>query len=170
MSINLINSQGTILYVLPKPTTPWADCTEAVTAIKTTGKQVMCPQDLGEIQRTREMKEYSCLSSNETYKATGSMTLGEVTVGMLFDPTDAAGQDFLYTSFEDNTDFIFAFELPDADTSAGETDASGTMFWYEGVLVGDAISVPIDEAILYSVTISLAGEQTKCPMVPGTTP
>lgn len=166
MGINLINSQGTVLYVLTKPSTPWADCTEAIAAIKA-GKQVLCPQDLGEIQRTRAIKEYSCMSSNEIYKSGGSMTLGEVTIGMLFDPQDQDGQDHIYQSMEDNKQIVFAFELPDADTTSGENGASGTIFWYEAIISGDAISVPIDEAVLYTATLSLMGEQNRCEAVPG---
>jgi len=163
---NLINAQGTILYVLPVPATPFADCTAAVTAIKA-GKQVLCPQDLGEITRTRDIKEYSCLSSNDVLKSAGAMKLGEVTVGMLLDPDDISGQTALYDAMEANDTVIFAFELANADTTLGDTDASGTIFWYTGVISGDGISIAMDEAVLYSSTISLTGTQNKCAAIAG---
>jgi hypothetical protein len=90
MSIPVLNSQGTQIYVV-SPAATYADCTAAIAAIQG-GKLIGCPQSLGELSETREVTEYKCLSSNESAKALGSISRGSFEIGLLLDPTDTAGQ------------------------------------------------------------------------------
>ena len=112
--MEIVNSQGTMIYVLDVPAVAWTDCAEAITAIKA-GKQVLCPQSLGNLEQTRNVQEYKCLSSNDSKKIMGSISRGSLDIGMLFDPTDVAGQEALIGYFENNTNFIVGIEYSDLE-------------------------------------------------------
>ncbi len=167
MAIPVLNSQGTQIWIADEPGTPWADCTEAIAGIKG-GDLIGCPQSIGNLEETRTVTEYKCMSSNETAKAVGSISRGNIEIGMLFDPEDAAGQAALQAAWLANDNFIVGVELPDADVSVGPTDASGTMFWFVGIISGVSTGIVQDEAVTYTCTIELASEIVECPMIPGT--
>ena len=114
MAINVLNSQGTKVYVADVPAAAWADCPAAIADIQA-GKMVGCPQSIGELSEERAVTEYKCLSSNESAKALGSISRGSLELGLLLDPSDAEGQGALRTAFADNTNVIIGIELPDAD-------------------------------------------------------
>ncbi len=158
MAIPVINSQGTQVYILDLPGTAWADCSEAVTAIKA-GDLVGCPQSLGEITETREMTEYKCLSSDESAKSLGAISRGSMDIGLLFDPDDIAGQEALKTAFLSNTPVIIGIELPDQITP---TTGNGTLFWFEALVSSTSIVIAQDEAVLYNVTVEIASSVTEC--------
>lgn len=167
---NIINSQGTRIFVLDKPTSDplFADCDAAATAILA-GKQVLCPQSLGNLEQTRSVQEYKCLSSNDSKKITGAISRGSLDIGMLFDPADTAGQQHLIDAFEKNEPFIVGIEYPDVDVSLGTNgNPHGTIRWFEAVLSREAEIVEMDAAILYEVTAEVSSAITKCPMVAGT--
>lgn len=166
--INVVNSQGTIIYVVDMPAdlTTWEDCSVAIPLIKA-GKQVLCPQSLGNLEQTRSVTEYKCLSSNDSTKVTGSISRGTLDIGMLFDPTDIAGQEAVIGYFDLNTPFIVGIEYPDIDTTLGTTDASGTIRWFPAAVSREAEIVEMDAAILYEITAEVAGAIRKCDAVPG---
>lgn len=166
--IGIVNSQGTIIYVLDEPAdlTAWEDCSVAIAAIKA-GKQVLCPQSLGNLEQTRSVTEYKCLSSNDSAKITGAISRGSLDIGMLFDPTDAEGQEAVTAYFENNIQFIVGIEYPDLDTTLGETGVSGTIRWFKSSVSREAEIVEMDAAILYEITAEVAGNINKCAAVPG---
>jgi len=166
-SINPLNSQGTRIYVVDKPATDWADCTEAVAAILA-GKQVLCPQSLGNLEQTRSVTEYKCLSSNDSAKITGAISRGSLDIGMLFDPLDAAGQASFWQLFADNDEFVIGIEYPDRDDTVGITDMSGTIRWFDAIISREAEVIEMDAAIIYEITAEVASNINKCPAVPGT--
>ena len=166
MAINKIDVQGTTTWIADVPTTPWADCTEAIAGLKA-GKEALCPQTLGDLTRTREIQEYSCISNNESVKAAGKMSYGDFTIELLFDNDDTEGQMKLYLALENNEPIMLGLEASDADTSAGELDASGTIVWTESLVSGDGISYPENGLVGYSVTLSPYGGYFRCAMVPG---
>ena len=163
-----IDVQGTKTYILPLPATAWTDCSAAITAIHA-GKEAMCPQTLGDLTRTREVTEYGCISSNDSQKAAGKMSYGDITLELLFAPDDTAGQKLLFDAMEGNTPVIIAMEAPNADTSVGSTGASGDIIWTKAMVVGDAISFPANGLVGYSVTVSPYGGFTRCAAIKGTT-
>ncbi len=165
MEVTPINSQGTKIYVLDVPGTAWASCTEAIAAI-TAGKQVLCPQSLGDLTQTRSVTEYKCLSSNDSLKIMGAISRGNLPIGMLFDPADTDGQEAIVSAFEDNTPLIVGVEFPDV-TGTG-TGGSGTIKWFQGGVSEEAIPVEMDAAILYNATIEVGSAITTCAMVPNT--
>lgn len=160
--------QGTRTFILDVPSTLWADCTEAIVAIQA-GAEALCPQSLGELTRTREIQEYGCISSNESIKSAGKMSYGDFSMELLYDDEDMDGQQALFDALENNTPIILALESPNADTSAGETGASGSIVWTEALVSGDGIAYPENGLIGYSVTVSPYGGYNRCVSVPGTT-
>ena len=154
MAITVINSQNMQLLVATTVlTTPDYDDF-------TTAKTVGCPQSLGTIEQTRTVTEYKCMSSDESAKALGSITRGNLEVGLLFDPDDAAGQGELKTAFAANTDFLFGIELPDGTFPRG-TAANGTTFAFIGKISAVAIGIEQDAAITYTLTIEISSDVTE---------
>ena len=151
-----IDVQLTKTYIVaPVPETDWADCTTAIAAIQA-GSEVLCPQALGELTRSRDITEVSCMSSNDSVKAAGKITYGDFTVEMLFDSEDTSGQKALTDAFEANTPVIIGVESPD---SAG---TSGTIIWTKAIVSGDAIAFPDGGKVGYTVTVSPYGGFNKC--------
>ncbi len=165
--ITVLNSQGTKIWIADVPATPWADCSAAATALLA-GTQVGCPQSIGAIEETRAVTEYKCMSSNDTAKALGSITRGNIEIGLLFDPEDVEGQAKLKAAWLANTEFIVGIELPDADVSAGPTGANGTIFWFKGAISGVSTGIAQDEAVTYTVTIEISSNVTECAKKAGT--
>ena len=160
MAIKVLNSQGTMVYVVDKPATDWADCTAAVTAIHG-GDLVGCPQSLGDLSETRSSTEYKCLSSNESVKALGGISRGSLEVGLLLDPTDTKGQKKLKDAFAANTPVIIGIELPNKPTSG--TPKNGTIYWFVASVSGVSTGIAMDAAISYTVTLEISSSITECP-------
>lgn len=165
-TIPVLNSQGTVVYIADIPAVDWVDCTEAIAGVKA-GDIVGCPQTIGALEETRTVTEYKCMSSNDTAKALGSITRGNIEIGLLFDPEDTAGQAALKAAWAANDQFIVGLELPDADVSVGPTGASGTIFWFAGGVSGVSTGIVQDEAVTYTVTIEISSDITECAMVSG---
>jgi len=161
-----VNVQGTKTFILDVPAVAFADCTAAITAIRL-GDEALCPQSLGDLARSRAVTEYSCISSNDSTKATGKMTYGDFAIELLFDPLDTAGQLALFTAMEANNPIIIAMESDNADISLGETDASGDIVWTEALVSGDTMSYPVDGLVGYNVTLAPYGGFNRCAMVAG---
>lgn len=162
-----IDVQLSKVWIADIPATPWTDCAAAITGIHA-GSRAECPTSIGDLGRTRAVQEYSCIDSNESVKAGGRMSYSSYTLELLFNPDDITGQEALYQALESNTPIILAVEASDADTSVGETGASGTMVWTEAIVSSDTLGYPADGKITYTVTIDPYGGYTRCPMVPGT--
>ena len=171
MGIKVLNSQGTKVFVLDVPSTSpaFADCTEAVTAIQA-GKMVGCPQSLGDITETRTSTEYKCLSSNESAKALGGISRGNLEIGLLLDPADALGQSALKKAFKDNTQVVIGIELPDDPTISPATGGNGTIYWFIASVSGVATGIAMDSAVTYTVTLEIASDIAECPAATGSTP
>lgn len=152
--MNLVNSQGTKVYILDVPGTPWATTGAAVTAIQG-GALVGCPQSIGNIEETRSVKEYTCMTTNDSMKSLGSITRGNIQIGLLFDPSDAAGQAALKAAFASNTQKVIAVELPNKGTT------NGTIFWFVAGISGVSLGIVQDEAITYDVTAEIASAVTE---------
>lgn len=167
MAIEVINSQGTQVWIADVPATAWADCDEAITGLQA-GSLVGCPQSLGDIGGTRSVTEYKCLSSDESAKSLGSISRGNIEIGLLLDPADVEGQAALNAAWESNTNVMVGIELSDADVTLGETGASGTIFYFEGGVSSVMVGITMDEAVTYTVVVEISSEITECPMVPGT--
>jgi hypothetical protein len=157
MAIVKLDSQGTKVWVVDVPTTPWSDCGAAVAAIKA-GDEVGCPQSIGELSETRNVTEYKCLSSNESAKALGSISRGSLELGLLLNPDDTAGQAALRDAFASNTEKIVGIELPDMPSGG----TNGTMYWFHAGVSGVSTGITMDEAISYTATLEISSEITVC--------
>jgi len=108
------------------------------------------------------------MSSNDSAKALGSISRGNIEIGLLFDPEDVLGQDILKTAFANNTLIGVGIELPDEDISGGTTDAAGTIFYFEGGVSAVSVGIEQDAAVTYTVTIEISSDVTEYPMIAGT--
>ena len=153
MAITLLNSQGTLMYILDATTADTID--QAVPATDITaiqgGDLVGCPQSIGSIEETRAMTEYTCISSDESIKALGSISRGNTVISLLFDPDDATGQAALKAAFADNTKVGIGIEFPNGTTN-------GTILYFEGVISAVSIGIEKDAAITYDVTVEISSE------------
>ncbi len=160
--ISPLPSQGTKIFVLPVPTTPFADCTAAYPALSA-GKQVLCPQSIGDLTRTRGVTEYKCMSSNASLKVMGAISSGNLSFGMLFDPTDTNGQKDLIDAFEGNTPLMIGIEFPNKPAgSGGGSGGHGTFKYFKAYISEESIPIEMDAAILYNVTVEVFGEIVTC--------
>ena len=149
--MNVTDSQGSLAFLAPYGTSV-ADVTAIETAI-TTAKQIGCIQDLGEITTSRSVQEYSCLSSDETTKSLGSLTLGNQTIGLLFDAKDATGQADLVSAFNDATSDgkrrVMILQLNDEGTT------NPTYIVYDIAVSSLGVAVAKDNAVMRNFTVEV---------------
>ena len=155
MAIPVINSQGMIMYIV----SPSLGITPPTAALIMAGDVVGCPQSVGNLDQTRTVTEYKCMSSDESAKALGSIQRGNIEIGLLFDPEDAAGQLALKTAFADNAEITIGIELPDVGGTG--TGGNGTIFAFNASISGVSIGIVQDEAVTYTVTAEIASEITE---------
>ena len=148
MAISLINSQGTQVWIVSPV------CAHTALLIQA-GDLVGCPQSIGNIDQSRAVTEYKCMSSNDSAKALGSIERGNVEIGLLFDPTDVAGQDALKTAWLANETVTVGIELPDT------LGTNGTIFAFDGGISNVSIGIETDSAITYTVTIEIGSDVTE---------
>ncbi len=151
MAIPITDSQGTKVYIAPAGTT-LVTASNVQTAFAT-AKLVGCIQDLGSMTKSRNVQEYSCLSSDEIAKSLGAVSLGNFTIGMLFDATDAAGQAELKAMFADNSRREFIIGLSDGTFSA---TTSPTCFVFTGAVSSVEVSIQKDNAVMINATVEFA--------------
>lgn len=148
--MKITDSQGTKVYLVPTSTV-LTDAASVATAIAA-GKQIGCLQDLGEITSSRNVQEYSCLSSDEIQKSLGSISLPNLSISLLFDSTDTAGQKELRDMFKDNERRIMIVALNDEVTPV---TGNPTYIYFEAGLSSAGVAVQKDNAVMYNVTIEI---------------
>ena len=148
--MKITDSQGTKVYLVPTSTV-LTDAASVATAIAA-GKQIGCLQDLGEITSSRNVQEYSCLSSDEIQKSLGSISLPNLSISLLFDSTDTAGQKELRDMFKDNERRIMIVALNDEVTPA---TGNPTYIYFEAGLSSAGVAIQKDNAVMYNVTIEI---------------
>ena len=146
----MTNVQGTKVLIAAKPAQEWADCA-AVKAGLHAGVEVLCPQSLGDLTRTRTMSENSCVSSNDSVKAAGKMSYADFQMELLFDMNDIDGQKKLLEAFESNKPVM-----------VGLVAINGDIIFTEALISGDGMAYPTDGLIGYNVTISPYNGFHKC--------
>lgn len=149
-SLPITNSQGTKVYICPAGT----DVSTAanIQTAYASAKLVGCIQDLGSLTSTRNVTEYSCLSEDNVSKSFGSLTLGNFTIGMLFDGADTAGQSELKTMFDTNTSRVFIVGLSDEVFSASK---SPTCFTFDGGVSSFEVAIAKDSAVMATATVEI---------------
>jgi len=152
-NLPLTEVQGTLVYIALAGTDV-SDAAKIATAIAG-AKQIGCLQSIGSVGTTREVKEYSCISSNDITKSLGSAKAGSIDISTLFNAEDAEGQLELRTMYADNSRREFIIQLADDGT------ANPSYITFEGAV--SALDMPLekDSAVLQNFTV----EMTSLPVV-----
>lgn len=150
MALQVTESQNTKVYLIPAGTA-LTDAASIETAIAT-GKQIGCLQDLGSIAVSRNVQEYSCLSSDETAKSLGAISLPNITMQLLFDADDVTGQSELRSMWNDNSRRIMVVELPDQITPL---TGNPTYIYFEAGLSSHGVTISKDNAVMVDVTVEI---------------
>lgn len=125
--------------------------------VKVDGDLVGCLQTIGSIEETRNVKEYTCMSSNESAKSLGSISRGAIDIGLLLDETDVLGQAGLKAAFTANTEVAIAIELSDT------LGVNGTIYTFTGKVSKMSRSFPTDEGVMIDFTVEVASETVTTP-------
>jgi len=124
--------------------------------IKADSAVVGCLQSIGNIEESRTVKEYSCMTSNDSAKALGSILRGALDLNVLLDPaTSTDGQKTLRDAFAANTDVPMIIELSDMGAT------HGTQFAFTGKVSKVSIGLPKDEAVTLDITVEIASAVTE---------
>jgi hypothetical protein len=117
--------------------------------------EVGCFQSVGDIDLTREVKEYECLNNGAIDLAVGNSKAGDIPVGVKYDPADAAGAGEMETAFKSGAAIPFAVELSDKGTTNGTT-----FTWSGAVVTSWKVSPEQNGFVLATFTVKLNGEPT----------
>ena len=120
--------------------------------VKVDGDLVGCLQTVGSLEETRAVKEYTCMSSNESAKSLGSISRGAIDIGLLLDETDVLGQKGLKDAFVANTVAVIAIELSDT------LGLNGTIYTFDGKVSKLSRSFPTDEGVMIDFTVEMSSE------------
>ena len=150
MALPITESQNTKAYLVATSVAT-STAAEIKTAI-TGGKQIGCLQNLGDITTSRNVQEYKCLSSDESAKSLGSISLPNISLELLFDADDATGQKDIRDAYADNSRRKMIIALNDQIT-----DVSGnpTYIVFEAGFSSDGVAVALDQAVLYKTTCEI---------------
>ncbi|MFK5937725.1 MAG: hypothetical protein QM497_04920 [Sulfurimonas sp.] len=118
-------------------------------------KEVGCFQSVGDIDLSRDTKEYECLNNGDIELAVGNIKAGDIPVGVKYDPADSAGAGEMELSFKDGTAIPFTVELSNKGTTNGTTFA-----WTGAVVTNWKVSPEQNGFVLATFTIKLNGEPT----------
>lgn len=150
MALAITDTQLTKLYIAAEGTdvsTPALIATAISTADITTGIQT-----LGEIGSSRNVTEYSALDVDETAKAMGSITLGNIPLSLLFDSTDITGQAELRTMFAANSRRVFIIKMTD------DLAVSPSYLTFDGALSSELYPIEKDAAVMYNTTVEITSK------------
>ena len=150
MSLPITNSQGTKIYVCPAGTN--VSTPAAIQTAYASAKLIGCIQDIGSLTSTRNVQEYSCLSQDAVSKSFGSLTLGNFTVGMLYDAADAAGQSELKAMFDTNSSRVAIVGLSDGVFGA---TTSPTCFTMDIGVSSIEVAIAKDNAVMMNATVEI---------------
>ena len=146
MALNVTDVQGTKVYLVAAGTA-LTDAASIATAISG-GKQIGCLQSIGDITETRNVQEYTCISSDESTKSQGSVTRGNQQIETLFNAGDTAGQQDLIAAWDNKERRIMIIEFNDQITPT-----TGKPIFYEIFCSGRTFSMPKDGAVMYNATL-----------------
>lgn len=149
--LSVVESQGTQAYLLATGTSV-TDAAAIKTAIAS-AKQIDCLLDLGDISLgSRSVQEYNCMSSDNSFKSLGSVSLANITPQLLFKADDTAGQQDLRSMWENNTRRIMIIELNDQIT---DSTGNPTYITFEAAISQPTIGIAKDNAVMYNPTIEI---------------
>ena len=118
-------------------------------------KAVGCFQSVGDIDLSRETKEYECLSNGDIELAVGNIKAGDIPIGVKYDPSDSAGAGEMETAFKSGVAIPFTVELSNTGGTNGTTFA-----WTGAVVTSWKVSPEQNGLVLATFTVKLNGEPT----------
>ena len=143
--------QGTKLHLVAT-TVDVSDAAAIATAIAG-AETLACIQEIGDISLgTKAVTEYSCISSDSSFKSLGSVTLGNISPSLLFDAADTAGQNDLQDMWDNNTRRILIVELDDQITT------NPTYITFEAAISAPSLGIAKDSAVMYNPTIEICSK------------
>lgn len=151
MAIPVTNTQGTKAYLIASGT----DIT-TVTKIETalgTAKTINCIQNIGDIGSSRNVQSYSCMSSDEVAKSLGSLSIGNISMDLLFDAANTAGQADLLSAYNTNTRRIMIVQLNDEPTTG--TNPHPTYISFEIAVSSLNVGIEKDNAVMFKSVIEI---------------
>ena len=116
------------------------------------GVQIGCLQSIGDVTMTRAVQEYTCISSDESTKSQGSVTLGNQELSTLFNAADTAGQQDLRDMWRNSTRRILIVALNDEITP---TTGNPTYITFESAIAEAVMGIAKDDAVKYKPTIEI---------------
>lgn len=156
MAISITNSQGSKIYICAGADTTVTTAVNVVAAIAA-GKQIGCLQNIGDIGTSRSVQEYSCMSEDAVAKSSGSMSLGNIAVSMLYNAADTAGQAELRSIYASGSTRTIVIVLNDIGATYP------TYFTFEGFISAQSVSIQKDNAVMMTSTIEIASVPDEIP-------
>jgi len=151
MPLDVTESQNTKAYLVATSVST-VDAAAIATAISG-GIAINCLLDLGDISLgSRSVQEYTCLSSAESFKSLGSISLANISPSLLFDAADAAGQADIRDMWDNNTRRKMIVMFDDEITPS---TGNPTFLVFEAAISQPTIGVAKDNAVMYNPTIEI---------------
>lgn len=160
--IPITESQNSKVYFVGVDTvlTTSADIETALGSAKAVG----CLQSAIDTTISRAVNEYKCLSSDESAKSLGSISLPNFSMELLFDADNTEGQKELRDMFTDNTRRQIVIELTDGEAPYA-TIASGEAYpstiTFEVAVSGLGESITMDSAVMQMATVEVCSIPAK---------
>lgn len=149
--LKVTESQGTQAYLAAVGTS--VANAAAIATATAGGAKINCLLDLGDISLgSRSTQEYTCMSSDASFKSLGSISLANITPQLLFDAADVAGQADLKDMWTNNTRRIMIIELNDQITP---TTGNPTYITFEVAVSNPTIGIAKDNAVMYNPTLEI---------------
>jgi len=130
------------------------------TTVKFGGETLNCIVSDFSVERTREVKERTCITSGDVKKSLGASKISDLTFQVVKD--DAAtgnAQKIVRDAYEAGTSL--AFVLEDSDMPQGGTN--GSQMSFSCYVIKDVISYPEDDDLQFEFTITVDGAYTITP-------
>lgn len=151
MALPVTDVQGTKIYLAAQGTSV-EDAAAIATAISS-AKQIGCLQSIGDVTMSRATTEYTCISSDNSTKSQGSVTLGNQEIQTLFNAADTAGQQDLIAMWDGKERRILIIELNDQITP---TTGNPTYITYEVFISSVSVPMAKDNAVMYNATLEIS--------------
>ena len=156
------NSQNSKVYFVASGTD--VSTSAKIETALATAKAVSCLQSGIDTTVSRSVQEYKCLSSDETTKALGSISLPNFAVDLLFDADNADGQKEIRDMFTGLTRRIMIIELTDGDApyaSIALGQAYPSTITFEVMVSGLGESIEMDAAVMQKATLEMTSVPNK---------
>ena len=130
------------------------------TKVKFNGEELNCIVSDFQVEKTREVKERTCLTTGTVKKSLGVSKISDLTFQVVKD--DAAtgnAQKIIRDAYENGT--LLDFVLEDNDMPTGGTH--GSQMSFSCYVIKDVVSYPENDDLLFEFTITVDGAYTITP-------